>query len=344
MKAKELSSIRFTNFNSDEWDKTITEFDATINYTSWYLNYIEILNAKSNIKNYTFLIHKNNNPVAIVPLYLENIETEWQISMGQEPVFAPIFIKTIDKSILGDLYQYLISKIDTLAEKFDCKLARFQYAPLLHNDFFQNYYKDFGFVEDILYPDWYIFKAKKSLIIDLNQDISDLYSSVRKSNKPHINKTRRETKCFILDNSNFDQALFDDYVALYLSVKGNRRSLSAFSLDASAIKSGLEVIILCQYNDSIVGAIALHTFNNKARYNSSVQDPKINRVIYPNHYLLWKAINYLKDNKYHRFEIGEQINEKDNAKITDKERNLAHFKSGWGGDLVPWLKIQKNYY
>ena len=189
-----------------------------------------------------------------------------------------------------------------------------------------------------------LISIKKSLIIDLNQDISDLYSSVRKSNKPHINKTRRETKCFILDNSNFDQALFDDYVALYLSVKGNRRSLSAFSLDASAIKSGLEVIILCQYNDSIVGAIALHTFNNKARYNSSVQDPKINRVIYPNHYLLWKAINYLKDNKYHRFEIGEQINEKDNAKITDKERNLAHFKSGWGGDLVPWLKIQKNYY
>lgn len=344
MKTEEISSIRFTDFNPNEWDNLIINFNVTINYTSWFLSYIEILNAKNNIENYSFLIYQNNHPVAIVPLFLEKIETEWQISMGQEPVFAPVFIKTLDKSILGDLYKYIVSKIDTLALKFDCTLARFQYSPLLNDDFFQNYYKDFGFVEDILYPNWYIFKTKKSLIIDLSKDISDLYRAVRKSNKPHINKTRRETRCFILDDSNFDQALFDDYIHLYLSVKGKMRSLSAFSSDASAIKSGLEVVILCQYNDSIIGAIALHTFKNKARYNSSVQDPKISRVIYPNHYLLWEAIIYLKSKDYYRFEIGEQINDEDNDKISDKERNLAHFKSGWGGYPVPWIKVQKNYY
>lgn len=343
MKAKELSSVQFIDFEFDEWDKALINFDATINYTSWFLNYIEILNAKSNIKNYTFMIFEENLPVAIVPLYIENIESEWQISMGQEPIFAPIFIESIDKSILDHLYHYLFSVIDALVEKFDCKLARFQYSPLLHNNSFQNYFKDFGFIEDINFPDWYIFKANKSLIIDLNQDIPDLYRAVRKSNKPHINKTRRKTKCFILDNSNFDQTLFDSYIDLYISVKGNKRSLSAFGLDARAIKKGLEVLILCEYNDSIIGAIALHTFNNKARYNSSVQDPKISRVIYPNHYLLWEAIVYLKDRNYYRFEIGEQISDKDNAKINDKERNLAHFKSGWGGYTVPWIKAQKNY-
>ena len=94
-------------------------------------------NAKSSIENYTFMIFEENLPVAIVPLYIESIDSEWQISMGQEPIFAPIFIKTIDKSILDRLYHYLFSTIDALAEKFDCKLARFQYSPLLHNNSFQ---------------------------------------------------------------------------------------------------------------------------------------------------------------------------------------------------------------
>ena len=56
MDAKELSSIQFIEFEFDEWDKVLSNFDATINYTSWFLNYIEILNAKSSIKNYTFMI------------------------------------------------------------------------------------------------------------------------------------------------------------------------------------------------------------------------------------------------------------------------------------------------
>ena len=230
-----------------------------------------------------------------------------------------------------------------MAEKFNCKLARFQYSPLLHKDFSENFFKDFGFVEDIVYPDWYIFKAKHSLIIDLKKNVDDLYSAVRKSNKPHINKTRRETKCYILDSSDFDQSLFDRYVDLYFSVKGEKRSLLAFNQDAKAIKLGLEVLMLCEYNNSLVGAIALHTFSRKARYNSSVQDSKINRKVYPIHFLLWQAILYLKNQGFKRFEIGEQISDEDANKISDKEKNLFHFKSGWGGNLVPWVKIEKKY-
>ena len=137
--------------------------------------------------------------------------------------------------------------------------------------------------------------------------------------------------------------MFDSYIALYIKVKGKKRSLLAFSQDEKAIKSGLEVIILCEYNKHLVGAIALHTFSNKARYNSSIQDSKINRQVYPNHFLLWQSILYLKEKGFKKFEVGEQIIYEGVNKITDKEKNLSHFKSGWGGNIVPWVKVEKSY-
>ena len=166
---------------------------------------------------------------------------------------------------------------------------------------------------------------------------------MRKSNKPLINKTRRETICYILDKSTFNPSLFKRYVDLYYMVKGKRRSLSAFDLDAIAIQEGLEVLIMCEYNNKLTGSIALHTFNKKARYNSSVQDPNIERQIYPNHFLLWQAMVYLKENEFRLFEIGEQVIANESSDLTDKDRNLSHFKAGWGGELVPWLKVQKMY-
>lgn len=338
-----FSLAYFNDFSSSEWDSLVDHFDVTINYTSWFLNYIEILNAESRIKNFSFLVYLNDIPVSIAPLYIEYIENNWQISMGQEPVFAAVFSKSVNKLNFTHLIEYIMAEVERFVRKFNCRLARFQYSPLLNGNFSQNYYEDFGFNEDIIYPDWYIFKAKKSLVIDLNLDIADLYSAVRKSNKPHINKTRRKTENFILDKFNFDQTLFDKYIDLYLDVKGNKRSIAAFNLDAEAVKCGLEVIILCQYHDSLVGAIALHTYKKKARYNSSVQDPNISRLVYPNHFLLWEAIVYLKDHSFNKFEIGEQIIDGDNVKISNKEKNLAHFKSGWGGDSVQWLKVQKKY-
>ena len=334
-----LSLDLFDNLSYDEWGTVLNNFNVTINYTSWFLKYIEALNAKSRIKNHTFVIYENDIPAVIVPIYIENIDNNWQISMGQEPIFAPVFNKNISKTEYNKYYDYLLTKIDNLANLFNCRLARFQYSPLLDSEY--NHYKDFGFSENISYPDWYIFKAKFSYVIDLSQNIDELYRNVRKSNKPLINRTRRETKYFILDSSNFNQSVFDRYVELYLSVKGNKRSLSVFSLDAIAIKDGLEVLLVCEYNDLIVGAIALHTYNQKARYNSSVQDPKFDRLIYPIHFLLWQAILYLNEKDFDCFEIGEQVVSGDS--VNDKEKNLSHFKAGWGGKLEPCLKIQKSY-
>ena len=86
---------RFARYTEVDWDKLLLNFDSTINYTFWFLNYVGVLNHSSDIKNFTFVLYESDEPIAIVPLYLEKINCKLQISMGQEPVFAPIFNSNI---------------------------------------------------------------------------------------------------------------------------------------------------------------------------------------------------------------------------------------------------------
>ena len=336
-----LSISLFKDFSTKEWGKLLENFDSTVNYTAWFLNYIEVLNVKSSIKNLSFVVLNGSVFIAIVPLYVEKIDSHWQMSMGQEPVFAPIFNKNVPNNAISEYYEYIVAEIDRIASQYQCILARFHYSPLLHTKVNHNYFTEFGYGKDILYPNWYIFKAEFSYVINLLIEENELYRCVRKSSKPNINRTRRETKLIVLDGDNFDQSLFNQYVQLYYKIKGEKRNPRAFELDSVAIQKGFEVLLLCQYKDILIGAVALHIYNGKARYNSSVQDYDVDKSIYPNHFLLWESIVYLKEKGFDLFEIGEQVAE--SMELSNKERNLSHFKAGWGGTLVPWMKAQKGF-
>jgi len=332
----------FKDFSEEEWDNLLDNFDVTVNYTAWFLNYIEVLNIDSSIINTTFTVFNNNKAIAIVPLYVEKIRDNWQISMGQEPVYAPVFYNGVTSDFILECYSFILNKINQIVKKFECILARFHYSPLLHTESSYNYFIKFGYSSEIPYPDWYTFKAKSTYIVDLLKSKNDLYKQIRKSYKSIINRTRRETKLHILDKSFFDHDLFDLYVQLYYTNKGRIRSLSAFDLDALAIRMGYEVLFLCEYNGKLVGAIALHVHDKKARYNSSVQDHDTVKFIYPNHFLIWEAIVYLKENSFELFEIGEQVDE--STELSNKEKNLSYFKAGWGGGLIPYMKTQREFY
>ena len=74
-----LSISLFKDFSTKEWDKLLKNFDSTVNYTAWFLSYIEALNVKSSIKNLTFVILNDGVFIAIFPLYVEKIDNQRQM-------------------------------------------------------------------------------------------------------------------------------------------------------------------------------------------------------------------------------------------------------------------------
>ena len=75
------------------------------------MNYVEVLNNSSEIRNFTFVLYETHRPIAIVPLYVEKINGQFQISMGQEPVFAPIFNSNIVTSNISENIEYIVNQI-----------------------------------------------------------------------------------------------------------------------------------------------------------------------------------------------------------------------------------------
>jgi hypothetical protein len=343
MMQSNLRIKRYINYSKDEWDRLLLNFKATINYTAWFLNYVEILNIASEIQNFTFVLYETHRPIAIVPLYVEKINGQFQISMGQEPVFAPIFNSNIVTSNISENIEYIVNQIDKVACINNCILARFNFSPLINYNFLPNEYFKYGYDENIFYPDWYIFKSNSSFVLNLANSKESIFNNIRKGHKSNIKQTQKIANLILLDEDSYNEELFNSYIDLYYKAKGNKRSADAFKLDSLAINSGLQFIMICEFQDKLIGAIAFHIYNNKARYNSSIQIYNNTLRIHPTHFLLWSGIEYLINKGYTLLEIGEQVIESEHNSASLKEKNLSHFKAGWGCDLISNNKIQKEF-
>jgi len=342
MNMEGLNFIPYDNFETTQWDKKVIEFDGDINYTSWMIQYNLIYNKHFLAKNFSgVIINKDNEIIALLLLFLENIEGQFQFSIGQNMIQAPLLNKKLKQKEKISLFDFINTYIDNLAKDNSCNLARFQITPF--NQYDINYYSLFGYTETICYPDWYIFKCPFIYLLNLKEELTYLRSNIRKSFKSLINKTEKNSNLIILDKNNPDKKVFDKYVQTHYELKGKTRSIEAFEEDYKAICDGLETVLICEQQDIFVGIIVLYTYNKKAIYNSAMQRYDIENL-YPNHYLMWSAIEYLhKEDKYDTFLIGEQIVENNLYSISKKEKNLSFFKQAWGGNLYPWFKAQKVY-
>ena len=330
-------------FSENEWNSQLIYFDSFIYHSYWYLKYVEILNKKYSIQNLTTSLYKGNDVVAIIPFFIEIIDGQCQCSIGEDVIPAPIFHRVLNKSQILGIYELIVNHYSLLIKQKKCNLARFGYSPLCinsHDDFFL---KKFNYIEDITNPDWYIFKARKSVIIELNKSFNILLKNCRKGHRANYLATKKKVFLKILNSDYYDKKIFDDYVDFYLKIKGPKRTLDAFKFDYEAIAKGFQILFICYYREVIIGAIAVHCFQRKVRYNSSVQAYGVNKGLFPNHFLIIEAIKYFQRKDFELFELGEVFSKNIQNCDRTKEYNISHFKLGFGGEIYPSVKVQKKF-
>ena len=330
----------FCEYDLLQWEKLLLNFKKSISYSFWFLKYQEILFKKLKIKNFSFVVLDKENPCAIFPLYVENINNVSQISFGEEPVYSPIFAKNFSSNNKRKIINYGFEVIKKYKKKYNVETERYQISPFHFDKKLLNFYIENNFKDVISYPDWYIFKCNKTFVLDLNQEFHSIKKKIRKGHYANFKKTLKYAKLNIISQENPDRALFNHYIKSYYKVKGQKRTKQAFELDFDGINGKYQVIFCCIVNDRIIGAVAIHTYGKLARYNSSFRDIEFCDNLFPTHYLLMESIKYLKEKGFELLEIGGKVDSKKYS-ISDKEFNLSHFKSGWGGDCYPWYKFER---
>jgi hypothetical protein len=336
-----MKRILFNDFDKLLWDELVIQFGGSIFYTVWRIKYMETYAIDNNIENHSFVLQKNNEFVALVPIFIETINGKKQISCAEDSVFSPLFSPALSQKTIRQYFSYIIDVIDDLNEKYSLRLAKFQISSLLvkkNPRIYSNNYYLLHQYQDNLLLDWYVNKAPFSYIVDIPEMAK---CKIRKRFKQFINLTDKKTNLIVLNSSNSDKKTFDKYVQTHYQIKGNNRSVENFKMDFQAIKDGQEVVLICEREGNFLGIIVLYLFNNQAVYNSGMQNYELceKQKLYPMHFLMWKGIEYLKSIQFHDFFVGEQV--VDMLNPSEKEKGISHFKAGWGGDLYPWYKSEK---
>ncbi len=179
-------------------------------------------------------------------------------------------------------------------------------------------------------------------IIDLSQSKDDLKRAIRKSYHSLINWGLNSMEIEIHDKSNIKWNIIEEFRDLHIKeARKETRSIDTWKKQFEAISLDLAFCITARLDQELVSAAYFLCPDKICYYGSSAS----RRDLFDkplSHAIIWKAILESKRRGDHLFNIGSTYEYKFNKLATNKEKNIAYFKEGFGGNLVLNYIIEKN--
>ncbi len=175
-------------------------------------------------------------------------------------------------------------------------------------------------------------------IIDLQCNESDLRSDIRKSYRSLINWGERELAITVHDHGSMLPEIMEEFRQLHMAVAGREtRSPETWRLQYRQIVADQAFLITGRLSGKLVtAALFLHSpsycfYGVGASVREMFDKPL-------SHAILWRSILEAKRRGCRLYEMGELMNLYPQG-YSDKERNLAVFRRGFGGAALLQLRI-----
>lgn len=323
------------------WDEFCLENDDTwFWHSSGWLNYTLHLRPELKTQQKSFYIVQNKKIIAICPLLINSvIDNGWEIRLISYDKGGSIFpaVKNgLSKREREKFQKFIFSHIDSIVSvnSIDCCLMK--QTPLSDNaEKNINNLERFGFLNTTL----------STSVIDLSQEIDEIFYGMRKGHRYNINKGKDIYEIDIYDKNNIDRNIFDCYQHLHHKAAGRvTRPQITFDMMFHWVKSGYALLAGIRKNNEYLGFALIITYKSGAYYASACDDPDQDLSIPIGPYLQWSIIERLKIDGYRKYELGLQ--QFDNQLFdlpSDKDISISFFKRGFGGDIVPVFSGEKYY-
>ena len=286
--------------------------------------FIEYLETYSNISDQlNYFKFKDNNINIISPFNKYYINDKKFISFYNEPV------KIYSSSNIR-FNEYLI--FYKFFKKFSEKIKiQFQ----IDNDFFK---KNLNIIK--LPPFNQIFETQK---IDLKPSLDLIFSKFKKDLKERIKQAEKNSKIKVelYDYKNYKKGLIKEMQLLHEVVSGKKtRSDNTWKINEKMIKYKQAFIVKLLIDNK---AISYSLFFHNNIYGitfSSCTLREYFKIAGINHLIKWIGISYLKKKGVRYYDIGitNYLSYGGRSKITEKERNIAYFKSRFNGIKIYHLQ------
>lgn len=166
-----------------------------------------------------------------------------------------------------------------------------------------------------------------TILLSPSEDI--LWSHIRKSYKSLIHKGEREFQCRLIDTNTVTKEDIEAFRLLHKSVSGrSTRSHASWTQQFEAIKANEAFSVFLLLEGNLVGASYFLCGLTRCYYGVGAYRRELfDRPVA--HVAIWQAIREAKRRGCAFFDVGRWYAKSSNA--TEKEKNISHFKCGFGG-------------
>lgn len=332
-----------TKINEKEWNNNLAQSSASTVYQTynWQKLYHEAFNSKPI---FIYVINNDGNIVGQLACLIHEKMLWEDANILSKKIGRALKLSTSlwwyhgpiihDRDNRNQILSIILSSVDKIAKENKVVNIRGISSPL-----------DEQFPIEVFQRFGYNSESRLTFIIDLNQNIDDLYNSLKKDTRYYIRKSEKEG--FEFETSKDMEGLIK---LQDLKIAAKKREGKKPILDRKFYKkhwqimhnNGFEEILIAKDKDEIFGTILTLFFNGNMIQHALANSPKKDLV---GTFLTWNTIKWAQKMKFRTFDFaGVDPNPK-----TEKEKGIYFYAAKFGGKKInqfSYTKIidQKKYY
>ena len=323
------------DINENEWNNNLAKSSGSTIYQSynWHRLYREVFDSKpifitvtdneeTVVGQLACLIHgkmfwENANPVS------KKISNILKLGKSLWWYHGPIIH---DENNYDDILSIILSSVDKIAKENNVANIRGISSPLT-KQFSKENFKKFGYTPE----------PKLTFIIDLNQNLDDLYNSLKKDTRYYIRKSEKEEFEFEIAKDTEGLIKFQDLKIDARNREGRKtvRNSQFYEKHWEIMKkNGFEEWILARKNGKIEGTILTLFFNGNMIQHALANAPGKELV---GTFLTWNTLKWAQKMKFHTFDFAGV----DPAPKTKKEKGIYFYAAKFGGKKIDFFSYTK---
>ncbi len=321
-----------------EWDRfCLASPDAWFWHTSGWRDYTVAYRPDLASRSRSFVVTDGGEVVAAVPLMVERHGTATRLSFGGGDCWAPALVDGLTPAGRADALRIALAHVDRVASDDGAVRASFRLSPLSAGG---------GSCAPFLAETTragYADVGAAATVLDLSLPLDAILRGMRKGHRSDIARAARAFTVDITDATTDPASPFEEYRLLHAKAAGRvTRPARTFELMRDWIVHGTGVLLTARLDGVAVSCAYLNVFRDGAYYSSAATDPFIREPA--GHLLQWAAVEWLQRRGIRRYELGlQQFGPLPYDVPSAKELNIARFKRGFGGNLVP-VPVREKWY
>ena len=337
-----MEIVSFERIGVPEWDAfCLTASEAWMRHTSEFLAFAQTLGGEG--RDASFAIVREDNIIAVVPLVIQKIgdSEAREFAMGGTPIPFPALCDGLTEQERHEIYARIFNEIDGRAREHAISLLRMFLDPLT-NSILEKKHKTnplllFGFNDT----------SAQTSSVDLSKSEDELLSHIQARQRRYIRAALALGYIVeFFDEKNITNEICTAFEKLYEKAAGRVVGTpERWEMTWDMVRKGMSIVLLVRVSgetEYCAGHVVM-TYKEKAYDMLSAIAPSHRSIRGIGALMHWEIFSFLKRRGFSRHEVGWILPETSEEAYSKKELDISHFKSLFGGELLPLWRGEKLY-